>query len=384
MLLDVTRLIWRRWSHRLPTGIDRVCLAYVQRFGSQSRAVLQRGRYRQVLNKATSLQLFDLLLSGDPAFRRELVRLLARGGVTAGTGGRGLEGSLYLNIGHTGLDNPDLAGWVQRKKLRAIYLIHDLIPITHPEYCRPGEAERHEERMRLVLNTAVGIIGNSQATLNSLADFAASEGRPMPSSVRALLGLDLQTLAALGDVPMSMSRPYFVMVGTIEGRKNHLLMLQLWARLAEQLASDTPELVIVGQRGWESEQAVDFLERSRAIQPYVRELGQCSDAELTSLLRGARALLFPSLVEGFGLPLIEALAQRTPVIASNLPVFKEIAGEVPHYLDPLDGPAWLRAIEDYSTPHSSARANQMERLAAYSGPTWDDHFSLVEEWLSRL
>lgn len=382
MLLDVTRLIWRRWSGRLPTGIDRVCLAYVQRFGGRAQAVVQRGRWRTTLDRAGSDRIFALLKRGGPSFRRDLTATLTRS--VASSLGKEVTpaGSLYLNIGHTGLDSPDLADWVKRTAVRPVYLIHDLIPITHPEYCRRGEAERHVERMRLVLDTAAGVIGNSQATIDSLAEFARRDGRAMPPSIRALLGVDLSLQSDASANPHQ--RPYFVMVGTIEGRKNHLLMLQLWSRMAEQLGERTPELVIVGQRGWESEQAVDLLERSQALRPHVRELGRCSDSELTALLSGARALLFPSMVEGYGLPLVEALAQGTPVLASNLPVFREIASDVPDYLDPLDGPAWLRAIAAFSEEPSGERAGQLARLRDYAAPTWDGHFTAVEDWLTRL
>jgi glycosyltransferase involved in cell wall biosynthesis len=101
-------------------------------------------------------------------------------------------------------------------------------------------------------------------------------------------------------------------------------------------------------------------------------------------LRSARALLFPTLVEGFGLPLIEALAAGAPVIASDLPVFHEIGREIPDFVDPLDGPAWSRAISDYALPDSPARAAQIARLASFRAPRWDDHFGLVDTWLATL
>jgi len=116
----------------------------------------------------------------------------------------------------------------------------------------------------------------------------------------------------------------------------------------------------------------------------VVETGRCSDAELDEHLRGARALLFPTLVEGYGLPLVEALALGTPVIASDLPVFHEIGQEVPDFIDPLDGPAWQAAILDYAADHSARRDAQLARLATYRAPGWDDHFARVDAWLDTL
>ena len=95
-------------------------------------------------------------------------------------------------------------------------------------------------------------------------------------------------------------------------------------------------------------------------------------------------MLFPSLIEGYGLPLVEALQTGTPVIASDLPVFREIGGNIPDYLDPLDGPAWEQAILDYADDASGARSDQLMRLAGYQAPTWKDHFSRVEAWMGAL
>jgi glycosyltransferase involved in cell wall biosynthesis len=143
-------------------------------------------------------------------------------------------------------------------------------------------------------------------------------------------------------------------------------------------------LLIIGQRGWECEQVFDLLDRSEVLKGAVTEIGDCDDAALAAYLASARALLFPSLVEGYGLPLVEALRSGTPAIASDLHVFREIGGNVPEYVDPLDGPAWERAILSYADQGSRVRERQMERLAACQLPTWDDHFAAVRSWLTTL
>src|SRR5581483_8051415 len=130
--------------------------------------------------------------------------------------------------------------------------------------------------------------------------------------------------------------PYFVCVGTIEPRKNHLLLLNVWRRLAERLGAAAPRLVLVGQRGWENEQVIDMIERSPAVRGLVEERNDLSDAAMAKLLAGALA---PSFGEGYGLPLVEALALGVPALASDIPAFREVAGGVAELLDPLDGPA---------------------------------------------
>ena len=265
------------------------------------------------------------------------------------------RGRAYLNIGHTGLDGSGFTGWLQDANVKPIYLVHDLIPITHPQFCRRGEDDKHRKRMRTVLRTASGVIGNSQATLDELAGFARSEGLPNPPGVAAWLGID----PFPEPPPSPKPKPTFVTVGTIEARKNHLLLLEIWSRLIERFGDNAPRLLIIGQRGWEAEPVFARLDRDESLRGHVVELNHCSDMELAAHIAGARALLFPSFVEGYGLPLIEALAAGVPVIASDLPVFREIGAEIPEFLDPHNDAAWEAAIMDYAETGSDAREEQL-------------------------
>jgi glycosyltransferase involved in cell wall biosynthesis len=381
-LLDVTRLIWRRWAGRLPTGIDRVALAYLQHYGACSQAVIQRQGFRRILPASASARLFETLLRPDAAVRRRLTRHISAETLRAHKR-YSANGRIYFNVGHTALHEQSYLDWTRATGVRPVYMVHDLIPITHPEYCRAGESVRHARRIENMLASAVGIVGNSRDTLDILTSFAATRDRPVPSMLAAPLGTEIHARPAR-TATAAPDRATFVMLGTIEGRKNHLLLLQLWTRLVTRLGRDAPRLLIIGQRGWECEQVVDMLERSDILRDSVIEVGRCSDDELVAYLRGARALLFPTLVEGYGLPLIEALASGTPVIASDIPVFHEIGQGVPDFIDPLDGPAWLRAILDYAEPGSTARAAQMKRLHTYRAPSWDDHFASVNAWVETL
>ena len=377
ILLDVSRLIWRRWKGRLPTGIDRVCLAYLRHFAPRAQAVVQQRWCRGILDPEASRRLFALLESPGAHFKTALVL----GGILnfQRPSGRG-KGRLYLNVGHTGLNSPGFRQWVGAADVKPIYLIHDLIPITHPEFCRSGEAEKHRERMRTVLTTAAGVIGNSQATLDELARFGRGENLPSPPGLAAWLGADpLPTSHASTPPP----RPTFVALGTIEARKNHLLLLDIWSRLISRLGPAAPRLLIIGQRGWEAEQVFNRLDHDGVLRGHVAELNACTDEELSAHVSTARALLFPSRAEGYGLPLIEALGLGAPVIASDLPVFREIAGDIPTYLDPLDRDAWEAAILEYSED-GEAREEQLRRLRSFRLPDWGRHFEKVERWLRTL
>ena len=157
LLLDVTRLVWRAWRGGKPTGVDRVCLAYLDNYRDRACAVIQRKGVQLVLSRRQSARLFALL-GRDRVTRRQLVALFA--GLGPGVLARRIApGTLYFNVGHTGLNEPTLSRWIARKRLRAVHLIHDLIPITHPEYCRAGEEARHRERMDQVLASAAGVMG---------------------------------------------------------------------------------------------------------------------------------------------------------------------------------------------------------------------------------
>ena len=258
-------------------------------------------------------------------------------------------------------------------------MLHDLIPITHPEYCVPGMAARHERRVDTLLATAACIVTNSMATLESLRAHGARIGRPLPPSLACPIA---PRRLPPGDTTSPLASPYFVMIGTIEPRKNHLLVLQIWRELAAR--GPAPRLVLSGQRGWECENTVDLLERCGALRPLVVERGGCDDAEMATYLRHARALLFPSFVEGYGLPLAEALLLGTPVIASDLEVFREVAGDVPDYLSPLDAVGWMRLITAYAEPGSASRGAQLQRLREWRAPSWERHFRTVDAFLATL
>lgn len=378
-LLDISRLIWRWSSGRLPTGIDRVCLAYLEHFGARADVVIQwRGR-RFVLTGGEARRVMALLLDGGAPDRGRLMRLLGRN-LARALANRPERGQIYLNVGHTGLDDESLVAWIARHGLRAVHLIHDLIPIEAPEFCRPGEAGRHVRRMRHALMSASGIIGNSQATLDSLCHFAGQHDLPRPAMVAAWLAGD--TLPV--DAPaLQDGHPFFVVLGTIEGRKNHLLLLQLWKRLVERMGDEAPRLMLIGQRGWEADNVFAMLDRCPVLQGAVIERGRCDDDELAGLLRRARALLMPSFTEGFGMPVVEAMRLGTPVIASDLPVFREIAGAIPTFIAAHDGVAWEQAILDFCGA-SPERARQISAMSGYQAPSWSSHFAIVEKWLETL
>lgn len=381
LLIDISRLMGRTGHGRLPTGVDRVCLAYLSHFGPRAQAVLQAWGWRRIMPYRESQELFRLLQENGPHFLRDARLTLTRAYLPPWPSQDG-AGRISINPGHSRLDDLGMPPWMRRTRQRPVYVVHDLIPLTNPEYCRAGERERHIARLEALLRTGAGIVTNSQATLDELQDFARGRGLPLPPAVAAPLAP--ATLPDAAGTTPPLAEPYFVMVGTIEPRKNHLLLLHLWRDLARRLGQAAPRLVVIGQRGWECENVVDMLERCEALRGVVIERPGCSDAELARHLRHARALLFPSFAEGYGMPLVEALMVGTPVIASPLPAFREVAGDIPDYLDALDGPGWAEAVLDYAAPGSARRAAQVQRMQGFRMPTWQRHFDVVESLLDQL
>lgn len=290
-------------------------------------------------------------------------------------------GRVYIQVSpHHLTDAAKVRAILMREKARFVCLVHDLIPIEFPEYARPNGAALHARRIETVAQLADAAIVNSAATGRSLQPWIARTGRDVPIHV-ALLGTETLSLSP---AEAEDGRPYFVCLGTIEPRKNHLLLLNLWRHLTETLpASDVPRLIVVGRRGWENEQIVDMLERCPALVGHVDELCGCSDARMAGLLRGARALLMPSFAEGYGMPVAEALSVGTPVICSDLAALREVGGDVPDYLDPLDGLRWKTMILDHARQGPSYRA-QMARLPGWHNPTWDEHIAVVTGAIEQL
>ena len=378
--IDVTRLLGRFMKGRLPTGVDRVSLAYIQHFSKRAKALVRLKGRTLLLSNQVSQELFGKLLLPCADFTRTVLWLVGRECFRFQKD-RKLQGAFMLNTGHSGLEQLAYPDQLRRLGVRPLFLVHDLIPISHPEYCRPGESGRHLIRMNNVLDVASGVIANSQATLNELSHYASKTGRSMPPAVAALLASPVFTPPL--DTRPPIAAPYFVILGTIEPRKNHWLLLQLWRRLVERMGTRAPRLVVIGQRGWECENVVDLLERCEPLRGFVTELSACSDADMMNYLHHARALLFPSFAEGYGMPLVEALAAGVPVIASDLPVFHEIAGDIPDYLDPLDAMGWMERIEAYTDTDSLERTAQLNRVAHFVPPSWSAHFELVEDLMSR-
>ena len=401
IVFDVTRLFIRA-SLNAPTGIDRVTEAYGRWLLSRSdinlTPVCTWGGYiwtmsvrqlrdilgREIVDADLDQERWDRLVAalGATAPSEDALRSKSTYHITNRIWDRyvpailrtfsGLRsknvppGAIYINVSHYGLEQDGVLERVVRRGWRPVAFVHDLIPIIHPEYCSPVASKWHRRRIETIVKNAALVIANSNNTAEELATFAKNSGRQAPRVLVAPLGVEDRFIQA-NSTPIS-TRPYFVVVGTLEPRKNLTMLFSVWRRLAEEMGDETPNLVLIGQRGWESEAIIDHLERSPPVRRFVHEANGLRDDQVIQLAQGARALLAPSFKEGFDLPVREARALGTPVIASAIPIHREVAPDA-QLIDPLDGPAWAEAIKQ-----ATADGGPRHRTVARG---WAEHFALV-------
>jgi glycosyltransferase involved in cell wall biosynthesis len=293
------------------------------------------------------------------------------------------QGAIYVNVSQFPLWIPAYFNWLKKRPdVKPVFFIHDLLPIERPEFFRPAEYARHKKRLANLIAFGAAAIVSSETVRIALQRYVAQAGRPnMP-----ILALPLPVAPIFherhGIDQRLRKTSYFVCCGTIEPRKNHLLLLHVWHRLVEKFGTAAPKLVLIGNRGWENENVIDLLERSVALRGSIIEVSGLSTPALKCLLDGATALLMPSFAEGYGLPLAEALAAGVPVVASDIAVFQEIGGERITKLSPIAGDRWLEAIIDLvqasgsdGRPVNSKTSSEMRS---------DAYFARVDEFLADV
>jgi glycosyltransferase involved in cell wall biosynthesis len=291
--------------------------------------------------------------------------------------------SIYLNTSHGQLFRPAYDRWLSRHRMRGLYFVHDLIPILYPQFSRAGETAKHEARLAMIATHARAVLVNSAATRDELLAYWNERGTKPPPIRVAPLGVDRPASPSPFVSPRA-STPYFVMLGTIEPRKNHRLLLDVWKQWVASDPHNAPRLVLAGRRGWENQAVFQLLDRSPELAAHLIECPGLNDAELAALLRGACALLNPSFAEGYGLPVAEALASGVPVIASALAAHREVGGDCADYLDPRDIDAWQQRMHAFTEENSSVRTGVLERIVQYTPASWFEHFDIVFETIRYL
>jgi glycosyltransferase involved in cell wall biosynthesis len=379
--LDLTRLFVSILRGR-PRGIERVDLIFAEaalRHAGRplygiiaypwGPRVLQRQTVDRLVGAVRRVWAEDRPIDDDPVFRQTRRWLLGFGTaparasravglpadiakVASSTGfrrGRDIAslpaGSVYLNVGQVGFAVDRATGWLAaRPDVKVVSFLHDLLPLRAPEWFKASSDSYFARVLERMLDRSQVVVLATEVLRRQLQDHCRQTGRvPPPIIVQPLPPVPALAYRGAFD-PHLASAPYLMICGTIESRKNHLLPLLLW-RDALMADRPMPKLLVAGGRGWGASEAWRLLDRSDTLRSHVIEVAGLSSPALMHLMAHARGLLAPSFSEGFGLPVVEALTLNVPVLASDIPVYRETAAGRAELIDPLDGPAWAQAID---------------------------------------
>ena len=260
---------------------------------------------------------------------------------------------------------------------RTVQLIYDLIPIVRPQFFPEsvGGDWSWEKYFHSVLEQADLVVAISRCVQGEIRRLLV-DAEIGPRRVEVIrLGESIPKTAASGYPPLGdmfdPSEPFVLSVSTLEVRKNHYLLYHAWRSLAEQLGKAAPKLVLVGCKGWLTE---DLLHQMR-VDPLTRDsiviIPHCDDAQLRWLYGNCLFTLYPSHFEGWGLPVAESLAYGKLCVCSNASSIMEIAPTLVEAHDPVDLPTCLRLIHQALDPAYRAAKEQRIR-AEFRRTSWDE------------
>jgi glycosyltransferase involved in cell wall biosynthesis len=254
---------------------------------------------------------------------------------------------------------------------RLIVTLHDAAPLLHPEtYPRHGRWF-HAQGIRAAAKRADLIITASAAAADELTSHSAISAdriRVVPHGVDPM-EVTPEAQRAMRQRFGIGEGPYVLWVGSLEPRKNVKTLVAAMAILTRR-RPDPPTLVLAGYRGWLADDALQPGHR-RELGDRLKLIGEVSEADIQALYAGAAVFALPSVHEGFGLPLLEAMAQRTPVVCSDIPALREVSGGAARLVPPTDAEAWADAIDALLTD-AAAVARQVEAGAARAASfTWE-------------
>ena len=271
---------------------------------------------------------------------------------------------------------------LKEKGVKIIPFIHDIIGIDYPQFCQTDDVMNFADYIGAALNFADRIAVNSNATEDSIKELAKRLKTKEPVTDVALLGGDFKKKTSedsedngsISDIAKKIveSGRYIYMVGTLEPRKNHKLLLDAY----EEILHESINLVIVGFAGQGMEDLIARIENNPNYQRGLWYLNGANDEELDYLYKHSFALTFPSYAEGYGLPLMEAMIRRVPIIASDTPINREVAKDRALYFEKDDWKEFSDIVLNLLNDEK-AYIDLCGKTKDYVPPTWEDTASDV-------
>lgn len=268
--------------------------------------------------------------------------------------------------------------------------IYDVIPILFPQYCDEQTTLRFMDYLGAHLQYADLVIANTESTLKHVREISSQIGTIPVKSVCVPLGADFVKVASattsVSAVQVDLraidleNKKYLLMVGTIEPRKNHAFILDAYEEI---LRKEDFVLVIAGRSGWNVEQLMDRIRELDKEDSHFLYFDHASDDTINYLYKHAFFTVFPTQYEGFGLPIIESFLHRTPVLATDIPVLREVGGTFCDYFVMNDKTELLRILLQYKND-PTAYAIRKSELQSYIPLSWDQSETLMWTALQQI
>ena len=269
--------------------------------------------------------------------------------------------------------------------MKVLLLAYDLIPVRHPEWCDAGLLWHFSHWLETCLPLCDVVLAISRSSARDLERYAASKGFALPGPVGAIpigtgFGSQLAVLTQAGASHLPAAGTYVLFVSTIEARKNHQLLFRVWRRLLEEMpAEQVPTLVFAGREGWLVADLMQQLRNVGWLGGKILHVDNPSDSELVQLYQGCLFTLFPSLYEGWGLPVTESLALGKPCIISNVTSLPEAGGTLARYFDPDDLADVARVIHETLADRAGLAAWEAQVKRDFRPVSWDESAKAILE-----
>lgn len=278
----------------------------------------------------------------------------------------------------------------KNKGLKIITCCYDLIPVLFPQYCVGNVAGLFTSYFLEVADGSDLILCISEQSERDLKIMLENTGGAMPKTQVFLLGDNVLGCTNTNDglsksVKEIIQKPFILFVSTIERRKNHEVLYRAYHKLcSEGKSTDLPKLIFVGMPGWGVNDLLKDLELDPLTQDLIVRLNHVSDADLRVLYEAARFCVFPSLYEGWGLPVGEALSMGKVVICSDRGSLPEVGGDLVLYVDPWDSKTWAQEIYRMATDDVWREQWEQKVKLGYRPRTWSDAALSVKSQIDKL